>query len=232
MAVVTRDIGGVGPVFVLVHGIGVSSRYFERLVPALSPRGRVICVDLPGFGVAPRPAHPLTVADFALVLAAALDRLGVRNCVIVGHSMGTQVATRLALDRPDLVSALALLGPVMDPSDRGVVRAALRLGRDVLGESLRGNWVVLSDYVRCGMRWYLAILPSMLGYRIEEDLPRISVPVIVIRGVRDPIARRPWVAALAARTRWGRAVSVDGARHLVMHAQPQETAALIAGATA
>ena len=216
----------------LVHGIGVSSRYFERLVPALAPRGRVISVDLPGFGVAPRPSRPLSIEDFALALAASLDRMGVRDCVIVGHSMGTQVATRLALDRPDLVTAMALLGPVMDPSDRTAVKAALRLGHDVLGESIRGNWVVFYDYLRCGIRWYLAILPSMLGYRIEDDLPKISIPVIVIRGVRDPIARRPWVAALAARTRWGRAVSVDGARHLVMHAQPHETAALIAGAVA
>jgi pimeloyl-ACP methyl ester carboxylesterase len=70
----------------------------------------------------------------------------------------------------------------------------------------------------------------MLGYRMEDDLPRISVPVIVIRGVRDPIARPPWVAALASRARCGRAVSVEGARHLVMHAQPHETADLIAGA--
>ncbi len=198
-------------------------------MPALAPNGRVIALDLPGFGDAPRPAHPLAVEEFSASVAAALDRLGVAECVVVGHSMGSQVATRLSIDRPDLVSGLALLGPVIDPDDRTPLRAGLRLAHDVLGESVRGNWVVFCDYLRCGMRWYLAILPSMLSYRTEDDLPRIPVPIVIVRGVRDPIARTPWVAALAALAPRGRAVVVDGARHLVMHARPVMTASLITG---
>ncbi|MDQ1584064.1 MAG: hypothetical protein QOF36_2118 [Microbacteriaceae bacterium] len=227
-AVVTADIGGGSIVFLLIHGIGVSSRYFERLIPQLAHYGRVVAIDLPGFGRAPRPARAYSVEDFAIVAADVIDRLHLEACVVVGHSMGTQVATRLALDRPDAVAALALLGPVMSPPDRSLARSTLRLAQDTLGETPRANWLVLNDYVRCGPRWYLSVLPSMLAYRLENDLPAIDVPVIVVRGVRDPIAGREWVAALAALGPNISAVEVPGSRHLVMHARPATTARCLA----
>jgi pimeloyl-ACP methyl ester carboxylesterase len=210
-----------------VHGIGVSSRTFERLIPMASRRARVVAVDLPGFGIAPRPDRTMTVEDFARSVAEVVDRLALSGCVVVGHSMGAQVATRLALLRPDAVAALALIGPVMDPRDRNPLPASLLLARDTAGESLRSNWLVLSDYVRCGIRWYLRVLPSMLAYRIEDELPLFSGPVAVIRGAHDPIARPAWVDALAGVSTAGAAQTVPDARHLVMHAQPELTDALL-----
>jgi pimeloyl-ACP methyl ester carboxylesterase len=224
--VVTVDTGGPGTPFLLVHGIGVSSRYFERLVPALAAYGRVIAVDLPGFGGTPRPDHPMTVEDFARCVAETIERAGLPPCVVVGHSMGTQITSRLAVTRPDLVAAVALLGPVMDPRARSAVRATLRLGRDTLGERPRANWLVLSDYLRCGIRWYLTVLPSMLAYRTEDDLPRIHVPTVVVRGEHDPIAPEEWTRALAAAAE-SRAETIAGARHLVQHSRPAETAAAL-----
>ncbi len=55
---VTSDTGAGDLTYLLVHGIGVSSRYFERLIPVTSRRARVIAVDLPGFDTAPKPSHP------------------------------------------------------------------------------------------------------------------------------------------------------------------------------
>jgi pimeloyl-ACP methyl ester carboxylesterase len=225
--VVTVDTGGAGTTYLLIHGIGVSSRYFERLVPVLAESGRVIAVDMPGFGGLPKPEHGMTVEDFASSVAGLMDRLALRSCVIVGHSMGTQIAGNLAVTRPDLVKAVALLGPVMDPRSRSALRAALRLGRDMLGEGLRGNLVVLGDYLRCGIRWYLRVMPSMLAYRTEDDLPAIGVPTLVLRGENDPIAPERWTRALAAEGSESWAETIAGARHLVMHAKPRETAAAL-----
>lgn len=215
-----------GETFLLVHGIGVGSRYFERLVPELATRGRVVAIDLPGFGRAreERPGHPLTVEDYADVVARLIDRRGLAPAVIVGHSMGTQIAARLARVRPDLVRRLVLLGPVVAPRDRGPVRSAIRLVLDTLRESFRANRVVLGDYLVCGPRWYLAVLPSMLRYRIEDDLPALDLPVAVVRGARDPIARDAWTRRLAALAPRGRFAVVPGAPHVVMHARPRETA--------
>ncbi|MDQ1608764.1 MAG: hypothetical protein QOE16_1496 [Microbacteriaceae bacterium] len=227
-AVVTADTGGDGEVFLLIHGIGVSSRYFERLIPQLARYGRVVAIDLPGFGRAPRPGRAYSVEDFAAVAAHTIDRLQLPACVVVGHSMGAQIAARLARDRPDALLALALLGPVVSPRDRSLLRSTLRLAQDTLGETPRANWLVLNDYVRCGPRWYLSVVPSMLAYRLEDDLPAIDVPVVVVRGVRDPIAGRGWVAALAALGRNASAIEVPGSRHLVMHARPAATARCLA----
>ncbi|WP_374009059.1 alpha/beta fold hydrolase [Leifsonia sp. LS-T14] len=236
-AVVTVDTGaGVDaarPVFVLVHGIGVSSRYFERLVPVLAEEGRVVAVDLPGFGAAKpiRPRLGLSIEEFADSVASAMDRLGIADAVMVGHSMGTQVAVSLATRRPDLVRALALLGPVMAPQDRNPLKAGLLLGADIFREDARGNRIVIGDYLHCGLRWYLATLPAMLTFQTERELEETRVPVVVVRGGRDPIARDEWVAQLGERSR-GAASAVPNVAHLVMHGAPWRTASLIAGLVA
>jgi pimeloyl-ACP methyl ester carboxylesterase len=229
-AAITVDTAGEGPAFVLIHGIGVSTRYFERLIPALAEWGRVVSVDLPGFGAAKsrRPPHPPTIDEFADSVARALDGLGISGATVVGHSMGTQVAVSLARRRPDQVRGLALLGPVMAPEDRNPLRAGLLLGFDMLREDARGNRIVTGDYLHAGLLWYLATLPTMLSWRIEDELEHVAVPTIVIRGSRDPIARDGWVAELARRA-GGRAESVSGVAHLVMHGRPWRTAELIAG---
>jgi pimeloyl-ACP methyl ester carboxylesterase len=67
----------------------------------------------------------------------------------------------------------------------------------------------------------------MLTYPIEHELTRVSSPVLVMRGEADPIARRSWVRALANRAPRSRTAEVADARHLVMHARPRETAALL-----
>jgi len=227
-SVVTVDTGGTGTTYLLVHGIGVSSRYFERLIPVLAETGRVVAIDLPGFGGRPKPDMPMGVEDFAASVAEVMDTLALPPCVIVGHSMGTQVAVALATMRPESVGALVLIGPVMDPRARGAVHAALRLGWDTLGERPRANRLVLGDYLRCGLRWYLAVLPSMLAYRIEDDLSTIEVPTLIVRGESDPIAPDPWMRQLGAAALRSTVATVSGARHLVMHAKPRETAAAIA----
>lgn len=216
------------PVFVLVHGIGVSSRYFERLVPALEEEGRVVALDLPGFGKAKpyRPGRGLSIAEFADSVAALLDDASIADAVVIGHSMGTQVAVCLAARRPDLVRGLALLGPVMAPQDRNALKAGVLLGIDTLREDARGNRIVIGDYLHCGPAWYLATLPAMLEYRIEDELEHTTVPVVVVRGARDPIARDEWVADMATRS-GGTAARVPSVAHLVMHGAPWRTAALI-----
>lgn len=80
---------GTGPVdVVLVHGIGVSGRYFTPLARVLSGSARVCVLDLPGFGGSPRPAAPLSIREHAEVVAGVIAAAGLRRPVLVGHSMG------------------------------------------------------------------------------------------------------------------------------------------------
>jgi pimeloyl-ACP methyl ester carboxylesterase len=216
-----------GTTFVLVHGIGVASRYFRRLAPLLAEHGRVLTVELPGFGQAPKPRRVQRVEDHGDLLAAYLASIGCTDAVLVGHSMGTQIVVDAALKHP--VRALTLIGPVTDPDARSAVRQGWRLFLDTLRESPASNWIVLTDYARCGPSWYLRTLPSMLGYDLERMLPQVAVPATVVRGSRDPIAPRQWVRRVAALLPKSRLVEVQGAPHVAMFSHPARIAAEILG---
>lgn len=215
-----------GPHFVLVHGIGVSALYHARLARALAPSGSVHVVDLPGFGQAPRPGRPLGIEDHAGVLNAYVRSAGLPHPHLVGHSMGTQVVVEAALQDPDLYADVVAIGGVVDPEARTAARQALRLAQDVLREPPTTNWTVLSGYARTGLRWYLRTLPVMLDYRTEEALPRLRVPLLVVRGARDPIATGPWAAHMG-RLAGTRVVEIEGAAHVAMHTHPDQVASAV-----
>lgn len=213
--------GNRAPDVLLVHGIGVSSRYFGPLEQALSRDARVVAPDLPGFGRSRVPDEPaLTVAEHAEVLAALVEELALDRPVVVGHSMGAQFATELAVRRPDLVGGLVLLGPVADPAAWSVTRLGLRLAADVVREPPRGALLQLREWLRTGARWYLATARHMVDYRIEERLPLVTAPVTVLRGARDPVAPSAFVRRLAASAADGDVVEVAGAAHLVHWSRP------------
>jgi pimeloyl-ACP methyl ester carboxylesterase len=211
------------PAFVLLHGIGMSHRYLARLHQELEASGTVISFDLPGFGGTPKPRQSVTVEEYAQLVGHALERAGVTECVVVGHSMGGQFAVELARQRPSLVSRAVLMGPVVDSRRRSVLRQAMALAIDVFGETPSANAIVLTDYLRCGPRWYLTELPEMMAYPTEERITDVRVPVLVLRGTRDPVAGRVWSAVLAARAPQGRMLELPGS-HVVQERVPVRVA--------
>lgn len=224
-------VGGGEDAVVLVHGIGVSSRYFGPLERDLSRTVRVVAPDLPGFGRSRMPDEPpLGVADHADVLAALVEQLGLDRPVVVGHSMGAQFVTELAIRRPDLVGALVLLGPVVDPAAPSALRQGVRLAVDFLREPPRGALLQVREWLRTGVRWYAATARHMVGYRIEERLPLVTVPVTVVRGQRDPVAPSAFVRGLAASAADGSVEEIPGGAHMVQWSRPGAVRAVIARA--
>lgn len=213
--------------YVLVHGIGISHRLFSRLHAVLSRRHTVYSLDLPGFGGLPKPADSPDVAAMAAGIAHVLDVLGARDVVAVGDSMGTQWVVELGAQRPDLVSHVVAIGPVVDERRRTALAQALALGVDTLRETPSANMRVLTEYLRCGARWYLRQLPHMLGYPIERRAADLQRPRLVMRGGRDPIAGREWSRRVAACAPCSRVVEVPGHPHLVQHTAPRAVASAI-----
>ncbi|TAP39487.1 alpha/beta fold hydrolase [Arthrobacter sp. S39] len=216
--------------YVLLHGIGVSHRYFARLHRELASEADVYTFDLPGFGDAPRPGRQVAVGEYAAFVKSVLADAGVRSCVVIGHSMGTQYAVELALQEPGLVAGLVLMGPVVDSTRKSVPLQALALTRDAMfSESLSSNAIVFRDYFRAGPRWYLTQLPVMMGYPLDSRIQGVSQPVLVMRGSSDPVGRRPWCERLAALAQQGSFAEVPGAGHVLQHTATQATAAAISG---
>jgi pimeloyl-ACP methyl ester carboxylesterase len=114
---VSQDGPHDAPALVLIHGLGASTRWWDRVVPMLAGSYRVIRIDLLGHGRSAKPAGGgYAIPQQAHRVGQALDRLGVKHAILVGHSTGGYVATALAEQRGDLVTALALIdtGPRMD----------------------------------------------------------------------------------------------------------------------
>src|SRR5581483_6296411 len=105
------------PALVLIHGLGGSTRWWDRVVPMLATSYRVVRIDLLGHGRSAKPAGGgYAIPQQGRRVGLALDRLGITHAVVVGHSTGGAVATALAEQRADLVTALALVdtGPRLD----------------------------------------------------------------------------------------------------------------------
>ncbi len=108
---------GEGPALVLIHGLGGQVRNFTHsLVERLTDDFRVIAVDRSGSGHSTRSGDDAARLDRqAAQVARVIEALALDRPTVVGHSLGGAVALRLAADRPDLVGALALIGPLTQP---------------------------------------------------------------------------------------------------------------------
>jgi pimeloyl-ACP methyl ester carboxylesterase len=207
-------------VFVLVHGIGTSHRYFERLHTELARTADVYSIDLPGFGGVPKPSTSPSVTEMAWLLASALDRVGVTDAVIVGHSMGAQWAVELGIVRPDLAAGVVVIGPVTDDRHRTLWSQMVGLGRDITGETLPTNAVVFADYLRCGPAWYLRQSRDMLSYPIDRRVALLQAPLLIVRGGNDPIASLDWCRRLRAAASDARVAVIPGHRHNAHYTAP------------
>src|SRR2546425_11561970 len=102
---------GQGLAVVFIHGRG-ASRHPGRnnRAPVVAGGLRVVAFDNRGFGSPDNPAHGYTNADYARLAVALLDSLHLPDAVVVGHSMGGEIAAEVAIAAPKRVRALVLLG--------------------------------------------------------------------------------------------------------------------------
>jgi pimeloyl-ACP methyl ester carboxylesterase len=217
----------VGPDYVLVHGIGVSARSYGPLAAALARRGDVHLLDLPGYGRAPRPDRDFSIADHAAIVARYVAEKGLDRPVVVGHSMGTQVAAQLAADFPGQVDHIVLIGPVVEPSARSLPKLAGLLLQDGLREPLPVTALAVHDYVvRAGVPYMIQQIPHMLGADLDAIAERVDAKALVVRGRDDPVVPHEWAFRLSGRFRQGWYVTVPGP-HASMFAAPERIAGLI-----
>jgi haloacetate dehalogenase len=124
--------GGDGPPVLLLHGHPRTHTTWYRVAPQLAQRHTVVCPDLRGYG---ESGKPRTTPDHAPYSKRAMARdgvalmraLGHERFAVVGHDRGSYVAFRLAMDHPELVSALAVLDSV--PIGEALARCDARFAR-------------------------------------------------------------------------------------------------------
>lgn len=218
--------GRGGHAFMLVHGIGVSSRYFEPLARALHDEGDVFLLDLPGFGGIPRPDRRLSIGGFAETVHVALVQEGSSNPVLVGHSMGAQVVVELLARHPVSTHAV-LIGPPVNPVEPTVVQQAARLIQSAAAESRRLRLLASRAYLSCGPAWFLDVLPAMMKHPIVDRLPLVRANTLVLRGEHDTVTPQPWIDEIVSLLPTASSAVVPGAAHNVVYEHSAPVAELV-----
>lgn len=114
------DIGTGDPPFVFVHGFACAHGDWQAQIEHFAGRHRVLACDLRGHGKTPGTPAECSIETFGADVAALLAEKGIRDAVLVGHSMGCRVVLQAFLIAPQLVGALALV----DGSYQGAGRTA------------------------------------------------------------------------------------------------------------
>jgi len=244
---------GDGPPLLLLHGLGGSTFGFRYLIPLLSPRFRLLALDLKGFGYSERPPD----GDYSLTAQARLvkgflDALNIERAAVLGHSLGGAVALHLAADFPERVERLILVSSASDKEMRRGVRGArlLRPFLPVVGAfTLQNRWFrerslrsgcydpayvtpeVMEGYLRPSrIRGYIRSLGRLMVDR-KNDLPldpsAICQPTLIIWGEGDRWLPPSRGRALEETLPDSRLVTVERAGHLVLEEQPEESARAI-----
>ena len=200
------------------------------MIPTLRALGghvRAAAPDLPGFGRSDTPRRALRIPELSAALTDWMDEAGLASAVLLGNSMGCQIAVDLAVRHPPRVERAVLVGPTMEPAIRTPGRALWRLARDTFRESPSQPFLVAYDYAVFGPVRFWHTYQAAVAAPIEAQLPAMRAPALFVRGAHDPIATQPWVEALARITPHAQVATVPGAAHTVNYMAAEQLARLV-----
>ena len=165
---------GQGEPLVLIHGNGTMIQDFlvSGIVDDLAKRHRVIIIDRPGYGYSERPRALWTPRAHATLFQAALERMGVSQAVVLGHSWGSLVAVALALQAPQLVRSLVLASGYYYPTLRADVVLFSPPAIPVIGDVMRYTVSPLVGRLILPGLIKAMFAPAEVPERFDEQMPK------------------------------------------------------------
>jgi pimeloyl-ACP methyl ester carboxylesterase len=196
----------------LIHGFGESLTTWRAVFDPLAARAKVVAIDLPGFGASQKPDTRYSLAAQTERLSRFIDRWTPGPLIVMGHSMGGELAASLALARPDRIGLVVLIAPAGYRIGLGFIidtmypRKAATVGR-YLG--LRSfvtpihdpGWLAepdsAADYDLTGDPEYTRAAARVLQefdfVGLRDRFQAISQPTLLVWGGNDPVI--PFAAA-------------------------------------
>jgi len=243
-AMLHHEVYGEGPeTIVFIHGLMLASESYEAQVEAFKGRYRVVTYDLRGQGRSAKTNDRLDLDSLAEDADAVVETLAGGSAHIVGFSMGTFIAMRLAARRPELVRSLTLIGPSADaeapenmPKYERLIRVVRLFGpRLFAGQLMKilfgDTFLNAPEMVGRRVRWRRVVerLPRSLhraaaasAHRsaIVRELERINVPTLVVSGEEDRPIPPERARAVHATIKGARFLSFERTGHAVMIERP------------
>lgn len=192
---------------ILLHGFTDSWFSYSRVLPALAARYHVYALDLRGHGESDRPESGYKLNDFAADVLAFMDEKGLKRANIVGHSMGSFVAQRVALAAPERVERLVLIGSATTPRNSVVLqlRDAINQLKDEVPEKfvrefqmstihqpLPGEFVerIIIESRKVPARVWRDTVNGLFADDYQSRLGSIKAPTLVIWGDKETVFPR------------------------------------------
>jgi non-heme chloroperoxidase len=236
------DRSGVPVIF--LHGITDSWRSFEPVLPHLPASIHAFALTQRGHGDADRPESGYSSQDFAADIAAFMDSQELESAIIAGHSMGSYVAQRFAIDYPERTMGVVLMGafatardnPVLvefwddvvatleDPIDPAFVR---EFQESTLAQPIPPAFLdaVVQESLKVPARVWTGALGGMLDSDQFANLDKIAAPTLIIWGDQDPYCPRQDQYAMDAAIANSRLLVYAGAGHAFHWEEPERFAA-------
>jgi 3-oxoadipate enol-lactonase len=239
---IDTPVGG-GDAVLMIHGLGGTSNTWTPLLPAFR-RFQILRFDLPGSGRSQRVEGELSIDRFVSAALRVLACGGAERAHVVGHSLGTIVATHLAVREPKVVRSLALFGPLLAPPDSA--RAAIRArGDKARKEGAAGMQAIADELVQASTSAEskarrlaaIAFVRETLmrqdpeGYARSCDAlaaaepaeaARIACPTLLVTGDEDVVAPPQAVRGMAEKIAGSRIEVLRGCGHWTPVERPDE----------
>lgn len=243
---------GTGTALCFLHGGSAHAHWFDRVIPALAARYRIVALDQRGHGESAWPTPPAyATEDFAADLLGVFDALGWERVVLVGHSMGGHNAMAFAAWHPERVRALVVVDsrpsiPVerlarlrergrhalrTHPTLESAVGAFRLVPRETVAAPALLAHVAQAGIVQRDGGWIYRFDPDGNRLRRPADvwtlLGRIVAPTLIVRGELSPVLPRDMAERIRGTIAGATLVEIPGAYHHLVLDNPDAFAAAL-----
>lgn len=233
------DAGGEPIVF--LHGWPDSWFSFSRVLPLLPRRYRAYALDQRGAGESEHPPCCYTIDDFAADVIAFLDAVGVERASLVGHSLGSFTARRVAELRPERVARLVLIGSALTARNEvtAEVQAMVRTMEDPVPEAFAREFQagtaylplpisffdrIVSESLKQPARVWQTSFDGLLAFEDSADLELIQAKTLLLWGERDSLFDRDQQDRLVTAIRGARLITYLETGHCPNWERPEKVA--------
>jgi non-heme chloroperoxidase len=228
---------------VMLHGVTDSWRSFEHVLPHLPDSIRAIAVTVRGHGDAPKPDGGYLIEDLAADVVELMDDLDLGPAIVVGHSMGSWVTQRLAIDHPERLLGVVLAGsfsgkPSDDPEMLAFCEEMGALQDPVTDEVAREFQestvatplapeeldTFVSESLKVPARVWRAAFTGFLEVDQSDELENVTTPALLVWGDQDAFIKRETQDELLGALADSRLNVYQGVGHAVHWEQPERFA--------
>ncbi len=226
------------PTVILIHGAGGTHLHWPPQLRRL-PGFKILALDLPGHGKSGGIGRQI-IADYARDVLQFMDVVEVPSAILVGHSMGGAIALHLALNIPERIKSLGLIG---SGAKLRVVPEILSLAADPLSLNKTAHMIIEYSYSQNAAQSLKAIArkrllesrPAVLygdllacnNFDVRDQLDKINAPTVILCGAEDRLTPLKYSEYLCARMPRARLDILPKAGHMVMLEQPAKTSEVI-----